>query len=102
MVAALAMMSASGAGATDLNAGALMNEMELKQRYAYVSGVVEGLAYSRFLKDRPNEGGMVCISNWYYGGGAELWTDIEAWFGRHPDLPVGALVYAMVEKECGS
>ena len=36
--------------AKSLNAGSVMNDMNSDQRVGYVSGVIEGLAYSRFVK----------------------------------------------------
>ncbi len=86
----------------DLNASAVLNKMNSDQRHGYISGVVEGLAYARFLRDRPNETGMKCIYDWYYTGKIKKWLKIEAWFKRHPDKPVGALLYVLTKKECGA
>jgi len=41
----------SVAQAQNLNAGAVMSNMNSDQRVGYVSGVIEGLAYSRFVRD---------------------------------------------------
>ena len=90
-----------GAQAKNLDAGFVLNKMDDKQRYGFVSGVVEGLAYARFLRDRPHEEGMICITDWYYGGGVEVWKKIERWLARHPDKPVGVLLYVLVKKKCG-
>jgi len=88
--------------ASSLNAGAIMNKMNLGQRHGYISGVIEGLAYSRFLRDKPNETGMKCIYDWYYSGKAKKWKTIETWFGRHPNKPAGVLLYVLIKKECGA
>ncbi|WP_316859234.1 hypothetical protein [uncultured Cohaesibacter sp.] len=48
ILAALAMVSANAANATDFNAGVVMKKMNAEQRKWYVSGVVDGLAYARF------------------------------------------------------
>lgn len=58
--------------ASELNAGAVMNKMNADERFGYISGVIEGLAYSRWLRDKPDSTGMSCIYNWYYEGGTEL------------------------------
>lgn len=98
----LLLVAPSIAHAGSLNAGAVLNEMDAKQRYAYVSGVVEGLAYSRFLTDKPNEEGMTCIYDWYYEGNAtEQWTRITTRLKRHPDKPVGVLMHILIKKDCG-
>lgn len=89
------------AAANDFNADAILNKMSPQEQVSYVSGVVEGLAYSRFLKDRPDETGMNCIYDWYYKDSAATWERIEAWFGRHPDQRAGVLLYVLMKKECG-
>lgn len=90
------------ARAEELNAGAVLNQFNYDQRYGYVSGVIEGLAYARFLQDKPNEDGMKCIYDWYYQGGVEAWNKITAYFNRHQDKPVGALLYVLSKRECGA
>ena len=90
------------AQANNLNAGFVLNEMNKDQRVSYIAGVIEGLAYSRFLRDKPNEKGMNCVYDWYYKGKAEQMKNIRAWFGRHPDKPVGVLLYVLIKKDCGA
>ena len=86
---------------SNLNADAVLNKMNADERFGYISGVVEGLAYSRWLKDRPNDTGMQCIYKWYYNAKLEKWKKITAWFNRHPNKPVGVLLYVLIKKECG-
>ena len=83
-------------------AGDVLDKMPAEQQASYIAGVIEGLAYARFLRDRPDETGMQCIYDWYYGSGAEKWGQIEQWFRRHADKPVGALVHVLTERECGT
>lgn len=92
---------ANDAFATDLNAGYVLNQMNADQRIGYISGVVEGLAYARFLKDHPSEEGMTCIYDWYDDGGTEQWSMIQTWFERHSDKPAGVLLYVLIKQECG-
>ena len=87
--------------ASGLNADAVLNKMNADERFGYISGVIEGLAYSRWLKDRPNDIGMQCIYKWYYEGGKENAVKLNEWLKRHPDKPVGALLYVLLKKECG-
>lgn len=89
------------ATARDLNAGFIL-DMPTKERFAYIGGVVEGLAYARFLRDRPDETGMKCVNDWYYeGDDVKTWKRIEQWFNRHRDKPVGPLIHVLIKKECG-
>lgn len=83
------------------NAGDVLDRMGSTEQASYIAGVVEGLAYSRFLRDRPDEAGMSCIYDWYYNGQAEKWTLIEQWFSRHPERPVGAMLYVLIGRDCG-
>jgi hypothetical protein len=101
LVAALAMASANTANATDLNAGYVLDKMNNDQMVSYVAGVIEGLAYSRFLRDRPSEESMNCVYRWHANRGKDGWLEMEAWFRRHEDKPVGVLLHVLIKKECG-
>ena len=88
--------------ASGQTAGDVLDRMAAEQQASYIAGVVEGLAYGRFLRDRPDETGMQCIYDWYYDSGAEKWGEIEQWFRRHADKPVGALLHVLIGRECGT
>lgn len=103
LIILVCIISFSGAArAKNLNADFVLKEMSTDERVGYISGVVEGLAYARFLRDRPSEKGMNCVYGWYGNGGAKQWKQIQSWFERHPDKPVGALLYVLIKKECGA
>lgn len=84
------------------NAGDVLNEMEPREQASYIAGVIEGLAFSRFLNERPDTTGMQCIYDWYYQSETDRWPSIEQWFGRHPDRPVGAMLHVLIGRDCGS
>lgn len=86
------------AQAETLNAGFVMSQMNADQRASYVSGVVEGLAFSRYLRERPDEAGMKCIYQWHADTDTE---DLHAWFERHPERTISVLLYTMMKRECG-
>ncbi len=75
-----------------------MSQMNTDQRVSYVSGVVEGLAFSRYLRDRPDETGMNCIYQWHADTES---ADLNAWFERHPERTIGVLLYTMIKRVCG-
>ena len=79
----------------------ILNNMSQDQRHGYISGIVDGLAYARWLAQRPDETGMQYIYNWYYDGGTEKWALITQWLERHLDKQVDALMYVLIKKECG-
>lgn len=89
------------AEATDLTAGVVMEKMSSEQRSAYLAGVVEGLAYARYSKDGKRTGGMKCIYDWFYEKEGTV-AKIHAAFDRFKDYLPGAVIAAMVEKECGA
>ena len=90
-----------GGSAQALTADYVLNEMTPEQQHGYISGVVDGIAYARWLSDRPDETGMQCIYRWFYESGAEKWELVDSWFERHPEQPVDALLYVLIERECG-
>lgn len=88
------------AAAQDFTAGIVMEKMDEKQRYTYLAGVVEGLAYGRYAKDGKKVEGMKCIYEWFYDGDGTV-EKIYSAFKRFHDYLPGAVMAAMVEKECG-
>lgn len=90
----------SEALATDFTAKTVMEKMQPEQRYAYVAGVVEGLAYSRYAKDGKKTDGMECIYDWFYTKPDTL-DLIYAGFGQYPQYPPGAIIGALSQKSCG-
>lgn len=87
--------------ANALTAGDVLNKMTSEQSVSYINGVIEGLAYSRWLRDRPSSKGSKCIYDWYYQGGKKSFNQTMSWLERHPDKPVGALIYVLTKKKCG-
>lgn len=80
----------------------VLNKMNADQRISYVNGVVGGLAYARWLKDKPDQSGMQCINSWRYSNGTQTWKRITAFMEQHLDKPVPALIHVLAKKECGS
>ena len=90
------------AQAVEINAGYVLNEMSPDERVSYIYGVVEGLSYARFLRDRPDESGMLCVYNWLgQDTDNENWRKMRVWLARHPDKPVGVLMHVLIKQECG-
>jgi len=88
--------------ASALTAKELSSNMTSKEKFIHVSGVVDGLAFARWLADDKNPAGMNCITDWFYKSKTEeVWTQILDWFEKHPDQQVSALTYALIRSECG-
>lgn len=83
-------------------AGDVIGKMNPDQRWNYIAGVVEGLAFARWTKDKPDKTGMKCIYDWYYQGDKRNFNRTMTWLERHPDKPVGGLLYVLIKKDCGA
>lgn len=100
-VAALPFMLAPlSAAANDFTAQKVMKEMDEKQRYAYVAGVVEGLAVARYMKDGKQKNGMECIYDWFYDDKQSVDTIYTA-FGKYADYPPGSIIDVLAKQKCG-
>ena len=83
-----------------MTAGVVAEKMSAGERYTYVAGIVEGLAYARFQKDGKSPKGMSCIYDWFYKDKATIGR-VEQMFRENPDYPPGAVVGVMAEAQCG-
>jgi hypothetical protein len=101
MLVGAPVIAANDARAQGLDADAVLNKMSAPEQTAYLAGVIEGLAYARFLRDSPSITGMQCIYDWFYDENIETGRRINAWLERHLDKPVGPLIYVLVKQECG-
>ena len=88
------------ANASDFNAEKVMKEMKPEQQYAYLSGVIEGLAIARYMKDGKQKDGMGCIYGWFYEDKSTLPAILDA-FDKYPTYPPGAIIDVMVKRKCG-
>ncbi|KFL29545.1 hypothetical protein JP75_20460 [Devosia riboflavina] len=84
--------------AEELTAGVVVTKMEAEDRFPFVTGIVEGLAYERYQRDGKATAGMKCIYEW--GFNAENVVKIYDAFKAFPDYTPAAVVSAMAEKEC--
>lgn len=82
-----------------MNAGTIMEKMKPDERFAFVAGIIEGLAMSRYMQDGKKPEGMKCIYDWFYEHSDNVDTVYGA-FERYPDYPPGTIVDLMVRKAC--
>lgn len=88
------------AAQTTMTAGVVMEMMPQADRYPFVSGIIEGLAYARYVKDGKKTDGMGCIYDWFYKKKGRI-QDIYQAFDRFKEHLPGTIVATMVAKECG-
>lgn len=97
---------ANDSSGTAMTAGVIMEKMPGDKRFYFVSGIIEGLAYARFLRDTKASGGnsqtgMNCIYNWFYDDGAARMLRVEAAFKKYPQHFPSVLLTAMIKRKCG-
>lgn len=89
------------AEAANLDSGYVMEKMDDSTRHGFLAGIAEGIAYSRFLRDKPNEESMLCVQNWFYNGTDEEQKDMLRLLTKHKKLPPAVIVYTALKKKCG-
>ncbi|MEX0956390.1 MAG: hypothetical protein WDZ83_14420 [Rhizobiaceae bacterium] len=87
--------------AVDFTAGIVVTKMAERDRYPFLAGIIEGLAYARYKKDGDSTDGMRCIYEWFYDT-KERQQEILDTFSEFADYTPAAVVAAMVKKECGA
>lgn len=85
--------------AQNLDADFVLNQMNSDQQVSYITGLIEGLAFSRWQKDKPDDAGIKCVYAW--GNKPDKWEKIEQWFSRHPTRQPGPLLHVLIKRECG-
>ena len=102
MILASVAFLAGGKDADALTAKEMTDNMSNDAQFAYISGVVDGLAFARWLADGKEDTGMACIYDWYLGDdqSARLNAQLD-WFEANPDQQVSTLMYALIREECG-
>ncbi|WP_395664436.1 hypothetical protein [Methylocella sp.] len=86
---ALAILSVmtSSAGATDVTANAVMEKMPADERAPYIAGVVEGVAFGRYLAGGKKVEILDCIYDWFTGK-PNAYDTIYVAFGRYSCLAI--------------
>ena len=98
--ATMSLPSAANAQTT-MTAGVIMEKMPQADRYPFVAGIIEGLAYARYVKDGKKTDGMGCVYDWFYKNKGRI-QDIYQAFDRFKEHLPGTIVATMVAKECGN
>lgn len=72
---------------------------------AFVTGIVEGMAYARFRKDslaagQKVETGMQCIRTWFHSD-PKIIVTVQDTFRKYADYAPWVVLGVMAKKECG-
>lgn len=97
-----ALLLAAGVAASPVNALTardVMEKMEDKERFGYLTGLVDMMSYQAVLAgDQPR---AECISNAFFGRKDDAWNDVAVLFARYPDKSPQGLVVVLMNKACG-
>ncbi|MEM1151619.1 MAG: hypothetical protein AAGI03_13860, partial [Pseudomonadota bacterium] len=70
------------------------------QRFAYLGGVIEGLAYARYLANNRDGAALSCLIDWFYENRANR-SKLEEAFARYPDRAASEIIVVLTRRECG-
>lgn len=86
----------------DLSKHKMMSRMTPEERYSFIAGIVEGIAYHRYTAGDKDSAAMNCVYDWFYKGsdGERTIDVIYAAFGKYPDYPPAAVVAALANRKC--
>lgn len=88
------------AQAAGLTTDTVLKIMSDKELNAYISGLVEGLAYARYVQDgKKADKGMQCILGWFYKNKKTAPKIVRA-FAHFKKYTANAVVGALIAKEC--
>ena len=94
-------MLPSNAQSVDFSAKSVLEKMTTSELNAYLTGVVHGLAYTRYKREgKRTDGGMDCILGWFFNGGQTVKQIVQA-FRKFPNYTPYAVIAAMAEQKCG-
>lgn len=84
----------------------MLERMPRAELSAFISGMIEGMAYARFRKDtlaagRRVEDGMNCIRRWFYGDVSASTNALFDGFTQHSQHTAWVVLGAILKKECG-
>ena len=107
LLGSMASAYASGDNGLRMTAGVILNEMSVRERTSYVMGIVDAMAYARFVKDTERAGendpsGMECIYGWFHDDGVGRMRQVDAAFGKYGDHLPSMVIAALVQRECGA
>lgn len=96
-------LDASKAEVPDLSSHGLLSKMTPEERYSFVAGVVEGVAFHRYTIGNKDKAAMECVYDWFYEkhDGQRTIDLIYVAFGKFPDYPPAAVVAALAKRKCG-
>jgi hypothetical protein len=91
--------------AAETEPGGMVGAMKAEERYPFVAGIIEGIAYHRYVLGEKDTAAMNCVYDWFYKGDGTGRKTIEIIYlalAEYPDHPPAAVIVALANKKCGS
>lgn len=94
-------VQANAAQTGDITARSVLAKFNTKELNAYLTGLVQGFAHARYIKDGKNaDAGMKCIYGWFFYDDQSMLQITQA-FRRYGDNSPNAVMAAMLKQQCG-
>lgn len=92
----------SGGFAEDVSPSrhSMLGKLPEKDWYPFVAGMIEGVAFHRYMAMGKDAALMNCIYDWFYKEDGAL-KSIYAALNQFPDYPPASVVNALAKKKCG-
>jgi len=87
--------------AEDFNTGYILNKMPKDERIVHIDGVVQGIAYTHYFQNNKDDAGFNCIREYGVTGEASKWSNMLDFLTKHPDKPLGGVMFVYLRKKCG-
>ena len=71
------------------------------EHFPFVAGMIEGIAYHRYVSGNKDAAGMNCIYDWFYKNDKTI-AAIYVALAEYPEHPPAAVVAALANKNCGT
>lgn len=79
---------------------AILGKMKPDDRYPFVAGIIEGIAFHRYTVGNKDKAGMDCVYDWFYKD-EKADDDIYTALAKFPTYPPAAVIAVLAKKKCG-
>lgn len=85
----------------NFTSGDVLKKMETKELNAYLTGLIDGFAHARYMREgKKADGGMKCIYDWFFDGKNTMKLIVQA-FRKYPKHAPNAIIAAIIKQKCG-
>ena len=98
---AAGLASTTRAENADLARHPVLGSMASSEHFPFVAGIIEGIAYHRYVSGNKDAAGMNCIYDWFYKNDKTI-AAIYVALAEYPEHPPAAVVAALANKNCNT